>query len=183
LILLESEIREGLGSGRLLINPFNEDQLGPNSYDVRLAAELLCYQGAFDSQDRHWHLDMNANNPTESLRISRVGYVLKPGILYLASTLEQIGTAPGSELVPHITGRSSVGRLGMAVHITAGFGDVGFCAQWTLEITVVHPLRVYAGVRIAQAYFLEGRGATAGYQGRYQQQIGPTASRFHLKDK
>ena len=84
------------------------------------------------------------------------GYVLRPGILYLGSTVEEAGS---DFYVPCIEGRSSIGRLGISTHVAAGFGDIGFKQRWTLELTVVHPIRIYAGVRICQVYFhcVEGR--------------------------
>ena len=70
--------------------------------------------------------------------------------------------------VPMIEGRSSVGRLGLFVHVTAGFGDVGFCGYWTLEMFAVQPVRIYAGVQICQLFFHEIRGDYTEYKSKYQ---------------
>jgi dCTP deaminase len=176
MILFDSAIMEGLEDGSIIIDPFDRDQLGCNSYDVRLGDQLLIYEMLFGKA-----LDMRVANDTKGFAIPDDGLYLLPGQLYLGSTVETIGTT--RTYVPHIEGRSSVGRLGMAVHVTAGFGDVGFVGQWTLEITVVHPLKVYPGERIAQAYFLKGLGSpTRTYSGKYAGMHGPEASRME-KDK
>lgn len=165
MILFDSRIKSLVDFGELIIEPFNKDQLGPNSYDVRLSDSLLVYKRPPSFKQFNpkynvdgWCLDARSSNETEKLTISSRGFVLMPGILYLGATMEVVGTKAGSGYVPHIEGRSSVGRLGMTVHVTAGFGDEGFIGNWTLEITVVHPLRVYAGDCVAQAYFLGGIG-------------------------
>ena len=80
------------------------------------------------------------------------GMVLKPDQLYLGRTTERTET---HNLVPMIEGRSSIGRLGLFVHVTAGFGDVGFCGYWTLEMFAVQPVRIYPGVPICQIFYHE----------------------------
>lgn len=150
------------------IEPFDPAHAGPNSYDVRLADTLLVYTAPV--------LDTRQANPTVKLIIPSAGLVLSPGRLYLGSTVERI-EAHG--LVPWIDGRSSVGRLGMSVHVTAGRADDGWNGPLTLEITVVHPLRVYAGDRVAQVTFFELVGPRKPYSGRYTDSAGPVASRMH----
>lgn len=176
MIYFDHDIIKGMEEGHIKIDPFIRRNLGPNSYDVRLGPKLLTY--------RHLNggdacLDMQMLNPAEETIIPQEGLVLKPGVLYLGSTMESVGTT--ERCVPHIEGRSSVGRLGMGVHVTAGFGDCGFVGHWTLEITVVHPLRVYAGARVAQAYFIEGKTAPMRLYkdgGKYHSFDGPVASRM-----
>lgn len=122
-------------------------------------------------------LDMNKDNPTMDLFIPEEGLVLWPGVLYIGRTLERTAT---DKFIPMINGRSSVGRLGISVHITAGFGDIGFDGTWTLEITVAEPVRVYPCSEIAQVCFFKPCGKIKKlYKGRYQNQIDATASRFY----
>lgn len=174
MILVDKDIINAMSAGDIIIHPFFKAHLGPNSYDVRLFKELLVYTRGPDGE-----LDMRADNPTKKIVIPKGGLVLQPGTLYLGSTMERVGTH--RRYVPHIEGRSSCGRLGLGVHVTAGFGDMGFDGKWTLEITVVHPLRVYAGERVAQAYFLLGSSAAENmYQGKYSGKSGAVASRMHM---
>jgi dCTP deaminase len=118
-------------------------------------------------------LDMAVDEKTVKLTIPKEGLVLWPGVLYLGSTLEYT-ESPG--VAPKIDGRSSTGRLGMEVHFTAGFGDDNFKGDWTLEIGVIHPLRVYAGVPICQIAYSTLEGERQLYDGRYQGQRGPKPS-------
>lgn len=114
MILTGKEIQKRIGND-IVITPYSEKQLNPNSYNLRLHEELLVYT--------ELPLDMKKPNPAEKLVIPESGLLLKPGILYLGRTLESTET---HNLVPMLEGRSSIGRLGMLVHVTAGFGDVGF---------------------------------------------------------
>ena len=135
MILSGSEIRARLGND-IRIEPFNEDQLNPNSYNLRLHHELLVYEEIV--------LDMRRPNRFRRLVIPPDGLVLQPGQMYLGRTIEYTETR---NLVPMLEGRSSIGRLGMFVHVTAGFGDVGFCGYWTLEMIAIQPIRIYPGVQ------------------------------------
>lgn len=177
MILFDTVIKRGLETGDIVIDPFDERNLGVNSYDVRLAPALRCYEPTPSGV-----LDMRRENASFGVTIPEEGYVMVPGLLYLGSTVETIGTR--AHYVPHIEGRSSVGRLGLAIHVTAGFGDVGFVGTFTLELFVIQPLRVYAGERVAQAYFLEGKGTPSKlYTGKYAGYTGPVASRMHQDDR
>jgi dCTP deaminase len=169
-ILTGAAIHDCVVTGQITINPYNVKQVNPNSYNLKLGKKLLIYR-----VDRmpDAALDMRAENFTEELEIPEEGLVLYPNILYLGETEEYTDTP---HHVPHIEGRSSVGRLGMQVHVTAGFGDVGFKGKWTLEITVVHPLRVYAGVEVCQIAFQTVWGTINRYQGKYLNQEGVVAS-------
>jgi dCTP deaminase len=156
-ILTGKEILNRLGDD-IKIEPYSEKLLNPNSYNLCLHEELLVYT--------KFPLDMKQPNPTEKLVIPKEGMLLEPGKLYLGRTIEFTET---HNLVPMLEGRSSIGRLGMFVHITAGFGDVGFKGFWTLEIQVIHPLRVYAGVQICQIFYHTVEGAIEEYKsGKYQ---------------
>ena len=141
MILTGDEIRRNLGRN-VKIEPFNERQLNPNSYNLTLHDEILTYEEIV--------LDMRKPNRIRRIVIPPEGLVLSPNQLYLGRTIERTET---HNLVPMIEGRSSVGRLGLFVHVTAGFGDVGFCGYWTLEMFAVQPVRIYPGVPICQIFY------------------------------
>lgn len=149
------------------IEPFNLDQVNPNSYNLRISDKLLIYPAPI--------LDMKLDNITEEITIPPEGFVLFPGILYLGSTMEYTFT---HGVVPRIDGRSSGARLGLCVHLTAGFGDTFFAGTWTLELTVVQPLRIYAGVQVCQISYEGVTGELQKYQGKYQGQSGPQKSKL-----
>lgn len=136
------------------------------------------YSFAQDAISLESILDLKAENETHAFKIPEDGLILWPGILYLGRTIEVIGS---NSFVPIVEGRSSVGRLGVHVHVTAGFCDLGFRGSITLEIHCLHPIKIYPGVPICQAYFLEPRGEIELYKGRYQGQVEPTASRFGVQ--
>lgn len=142
MILSSKAIEANIEAGRITIDPYNPAQLNPNSYNLRLADELLVYKSPI--------LDMAREEQVERIEIPPEGLILLPGELYLGRTMEFTNTR---DFVPMLEGRSSVGRLGMFVHVSAGFGDVGFAGYWTLEIMVAKPLRVYAGTEICQIFY------------------------------
>ena len=139
MVLSDTAILQAIKDGKIVIQPFDASCLGSNSYDVHLSKHLAIYE--------NYNLDAAKHNKLKHFEIPSKGYVMKPGKLYLASTLEY---TESHIFLPYLDGKSSTGRLGMCIHLTAGRGDVGFCNYWTLEITVVHPIRVYAGMPIAQ---------------------------------
>lgn len=157
--------------GAAVVEPFVPGCLGPNSYDLHLGPWLYEVQPSSHPGEDYNTRDF-AVAPADRLS-ARVpggrwlrcdgagGYALQPGCFYLAATVERAGTT--RDLVPHIDGRSSVGRMGVRVHATAGRGDVGFVGHWTLEVDVAGavPVKVYAGMRVAQmAFYAMGPGAT-----------------------
>lgn len=142
MILSGREIKKQIEAGTIQIEPFDDKRLNPNSYNLRLHNELLVYTEPV--------LDMKRRLATKTLSIPEEGLVLRPGCLYLGRTCEYTST---SCYVPMLEGRSSVGRLGLYIHVTAGFGDVGFAGYWTLEIQCVQPVRIYAMVEICQIYY------------------------------
>lgn len=161
MILSGIEIKKRLGN-EIIIEPYNEKYLNPNSYNLRLHHEFLIYEEET--------LDMKKPNKTRSLIIPEEGLLLEPGKLYLGRTLEFTKT---EGFVPMLEGRSSIGRLGLFVHVTAGFGDVGFSGFWTLEIQCIQPIRVYAGVEICQIYYHSLQGDYEKYcSGKYQNNTG-----------
>jgi len=173
-ILSDTAILAARERGEILINPFDEKNLGGNSYDVHLGPVLRVYEtsstagGALAWRDQDIgalvELGYRGVDPMSSLgqldaaiepkvmdvMIPEAGITLAPGILYLASTVEYTET---NRHVPYLDGKSSIGRLGIFIHATAGRGDVGFCGHWTMEISVVQPVRVYAGMPIGQLTF------------------------------
>ena len=156
MILSGQEILARLG-GDIKIDPFNPAALNPNSYNLTLHDELMVYEEVV--------LDMAKANRVRRIPIPRDGIVLSPNQLYLGRTAERTET---HNLVPQIEGRSSVGRLGLFVHVTAGFGDVGFCGHWTLEMFAVQPVRIYPGVPICQIIYHEVAGELTEYDSKYQ---------------
>ncbi|WP_254512736.1 dCTP deaminase [Anatilimnocola floriformis] len=157
MILSGDEIRRRLGQD-INIDPFEPERLNPNSYNLTLHDELITYEEVV--------LDMAQPNRTRRLRIPKDGIVLAPQKLYLGRTVERTET---HNCVPMIEGRSSIGRLGLFVHVTAGFGDVGFCGYWTLEMFAVQPIRIYPGVPICQIFYHEIAGTYSEYNSdKYQ---------------
>jgi dCTP deaminase len=150
MILSGIEIKNRLGKD-IFIDPFDEKRLNPNSYNLRLANDILMYGKRNEINDFvKPTLDMKKQNEFVRGKIPEEGMVIYPGQLYLGRTMEMTET---KNLVPMIEGRSSVGRLGIFIHITAGFGDVGFKGFWTLEISCIQPVRIYAGVEICQVFY------------------------------
>lgn len=144
MILSDKKILEAIEQKNIVIEPYDKSCLGTNSYDVHLGKTLAVYKERM--------LDAKKHNTIEYIEIPEEGYVIQPGILYLGVTEEYTET---HHAVPFLEGKSSVGRLGIDIHATAGKGDVGFCNNWTLEISCVQPVRIYGGMPIGQLiYFL-----------------------------
>ncbi len=161
MILSGKEIQRHMGKD-IVIQPFDPKRLNPNSYNLSLHNELLVYENRL--------LDMKLPNPVKTLTIPESGLVLEPDKLYLGRTNEFTQT---DRFVPMLEGRSSVGRLGLFIHVTAGFGDVGFAGYWTLEIFCVQPIRIYPNVEICQIYYHDIQGDYDLYQsGKYQNNTG-----------
>lgn len=171
-ILSGHAIRTAIGVGDIEIDPLDPVQLNPVSYDLRLGDQVRWYlrneySGAPNAFTNFvpFHLDAAKPNATKVTTLASDGLVLEPLTLYLMHTAERIKT---TKYVPVIDGKSSGGRLGISVHATAGFGDPGFNGQYTLEVTVTHPVKVYAGMRIAQIRFHTIEGEVTQYAGNYQ---------------
>ncbi|MGW0836164.1 dCTP deaminase [Streptomyces prunicolor] len=167
MILTGPEITEAAFDGRVEITPFSSDQVNPNSYNVRLGDTLRTYTDQV--------IDARRDNHTQEIRLPEDGFVLEPDQLYLGHTVERVGS---DHFVPLLFGRSSVGRLGLFVEITAPIGDIGFHGQWTLMLSAVRPLRVYPGMKIGQIMFFVSMGEIDLYKGKYQAAAGPQESRF-----
>ncbi|HTP55406.1 MAG TPA: dCTP deaminase [Thermoplasmata archaeon] len=175
MILSDAAIRRAMDEGRIVIRPYRPACLGTNSYDVHLGPYLAVY--------RDGALDARRANEVREFRIPRTGFVLVPGQLYLGVTEEYTET---HGYVPFLEGKSSVGRLGIDIHSTAGKGDEGFCNYWTLEMSVKLPVRIYAGMPVGQLIYFEvsgeirrsyGAKSSAKYRTISRH---PTPSRMHL---
>jgi dCTP deaminase len=147
MILSDVDIIKAIEKGEIVIEPYDRSCLGTNSYDVHLGRHLAVYE------DRE--LDARKHNQVKHFEIPDEGYILEPGVLYLGVTEEYTET---HKTVPFLEGKSSIGRLGIDIHATAGKGDVGFCNTWTLEISCVQPVRVYAGMPIGQLIYFTVSG-------------------------
>lgn len=147
MILTDQEILDCVEKRSIVIEPFRRECLGSNSYDVHLGANLAVYRDGV--------LDARAHNLVDHFLIPPEGFVLQPNELYLGVTQEY---TESHTHVPFLEGKSSVGRLGIDIHATAGKGDVGFCNFWTLEISVKKPVRVYVGMPIGQLIYFETKG-------------------------
>ena len=150
MILTDKKILEAIEAGEIVIEPYRKDCLGTNSYDVHLSKYLAVYKDEI--------LDARLHNTIEHFEIPEEGFVLNPGKLYLGVTEEYTETFRS---VPFLEGKSSIGRLGIDIHATAGKGDVGFCNTWTLEISCTQPVRIYGGMPIGQLIYFAVDGEVA----------------------
>lgn len=173
-MLTANKIRKEIYNGNIIIKPYNFNQLNPNSYNVKLSNKLKMYD------ENCPVLDPNKKNDFyKDIIIPEEGYILMPNRLYLGSIEEYIGT---DKYISAIDGRSSIGRLGLSIHATAGFGDIGFKGHYTLEMFCIRPVIVYPGMLIGQVYFEKPEGIIDFlYNGRYQGQVEPTISKYSDK--
>lgn len=184
MILSDRSIREALESGRIVVDPLAEHALQPASIDIRLERHFRVFRS-------HRHAYIDIREPVEGLTETEevaddVPFVLHPGEFVLGSTLERVRL--GDDIVARVEGKSSLGRLGLLVHATAGYVDPGWDGYLTMELSNVSnlPIRLYYGMKIGQLSFADLTTAadrpygSAGLGSRYQGQVGPTASRIHL---
>ena len=139
MILTDKTIIDEIAACNIVIEPLIEANIGTNSVDLTLSNTLLMYTDHI--------LDVRKKNPYVPFIIPEEGMILQPNILYLASTVEYTETL---RHVPLLHGKSSLARLGLYIHVCAGFGDVGFRGHWTLELAVIQPVKIYPGMKIAQ---------------------------------
>jgi dCTP deaminase len=179
-ILTGSKIKSEVEAGNIRITPYSEDQLNPASYDLTLGDELRVYKdwvgyNEHASPPRAGQdmfpcakvCDVKQELETVSFQIPPTGWVLRPGIGYLLHTVEQVWTR---NYVPIVDGKSSIGRLFVLIHFTAGFGDPNFDGQYTLEVSALHPVRIYPGMRIGQIRFHTVEGELdRPYEGNYKE--------------
>jgi dCTP deaminase len=172
MILSGREIERHMGK-EIVIEPYDPQRLNPNSYNLTLHNKLLVYDNTV--------LDMKQPNPAHEITIPDEGLLLEPGRLYLGRTREFTKT---DCFVPMLEGRSSTGRLGLFIHVTAGFGDVGFSGYWTLEIFCIQPIRIYPGAEICQIYYHSILGDYDLYSsGKYQNNTDIQPSMMYLDFK
>jgi dCTP deaminase len=173
MILTNKAILDALKNKDIVIEPFNESQLNPNSYDITLAPKLSVYTNPI--------LDCKIKNDFIEFEIPESGYILQPGKVYIAHSNEY---TESHNVVPVLFGKSSLGRLGLTIHVTAGLGDVGFCGQWVLELVATQPLKIYPNMKIAQIVFNEVSGDTeVKYSGKYVNQRGNRTSEYYKNFK
>jgi dCTP deaminase len=181
-ILSDRTLREQIAAGRIVIEPFDDALVQPSSIDVKISNLFRVFRNhtaaVIDVKE-------NQENLTELITIADDGvFMLHPGEFVLGSTLERI--AVPDDLVARIEGKSSLGRLGLIIHSTAGFIDAGFDGHVTLELTNIAtlPITLYPGMKIGQVSFMHmttpaeqpyGKGARGS---KYQGQRGPTPSRY-----
>lgn len=174
MILSGLKIKEEVMNNNIFIEPFNENLLNPNSYNYRLGSELLeiCDDVIDPKNETHF----------KRIKLDENGYILKPHKLYLGSTLECIGS---NQYVTQLIGRSSVGRLGLFLQVTAPLGHVGCKLNWTLEMKAVQPLKVYKGMKIGQVTFwvMEGDKKIDYKNGKYNKFKKPQISMFYKEEK
>lgn len=169
MILTGSEIEKGIADGDIVIDPFQHANLGPNSYDFTLGSRCKIYKSLT--------LDARVENETEEFEIGSDGLLVAPSRLYLVNVHERMGSR---RYVPIIRGRSSTGRLGLFVNITADLIDIGSINQWTLQLHSVLPIRIYPGMAIGQVTFWAVKGEIIPYAGKYGRLPSPVGSLFHL---
>lgn len=163
MILSGEAIRKARKRGEITIEPFSDSLLNPNSYNFCLSNKVLRIVSNTESPQLYEEIELPAD-----------GLCLQPGTLYIGATYEIIGS---TKYVMTLLGRSSLGRLGLFLNKTADLGHVGSVSQWTLELSVVQPLRVYPYMRVGQVSFWKKFGSAKSYQGRYNKDLGPVPNR------
>jgi dCTP deaminase len=169
MILTGPEIERQVCSGAIHIDPFDAEQLNPNSYDFRLGETLVGYQST--------ELDVARANPVWERKLDARGEILYPDRIYLGHTLETMGS---EKFVPILRAKSSVARLGLFIHVTADLIDIGSVNQWTLQLHAVQPVRIFAGMLIGQVTFWCVQGDIVLYDGKYQASRGPQPSQSYV---
>jgi len=167
MILTGSEIQQQVAKGAITIRPFDPACLTTNSYDFHLSDQIITYKNNV--------LDVKQEQEVIVHTIPDEGFILEPGILYLGSTQEVIGS---DFFVPTVHGKSSTGRLGLFVHITAEIIDIGSLNQFTLMFNATQPVRVYKGMKIGQVTFWKPSGEITIYNGKYKGLNGPQKSQI-----
>lgn len=156
MILTGSAIRAAVDQGRITIDPYLPAHTNPNSHGYRLGETLKVFTRV--------PVDPRTSPATKTIQIPRRGYVLRPGRVYLGHTMERIGS---EHFVTSLIGRSSVGRLGLFLQISADLAQLGAVHQWTLEMVATQRVRVYAGMVVGQVSFWSTMGAAMPYRGYY----------------
>jgi deoxycytidine triphosphate deaminase len=168
MILTGLDIDSKVKTKEIIISPYHEEQVNPNSYNFRLGAVIKVYNS--------FPLDPKVINSVEEIIIPEEGYVLQPNRLYLASTEEVMGS---NFYAPTFAARSSIARLGLFINLSADLGDIGYIGQWTLQLFTIHPLRIYRGMRIGQIMWWKPQGDIKLYNGKYQGSNGPQQTQIY----
>ena len=181
MVLSDRTIRRLLDEGRIEIDPYDESLLQPSSVDVRVDRYFRVFHNA-----RYPFIDVREpqEDLTELVTADTEPFILHPGEFVLGSTLERIRLP--DDLVARLEGKSSLGRLGLLIHSTAGFIDPGWDGHVTLELSNVAnlPITIYHGMKIGQLSFVqlsepaESPYGSGGLGSKYQGQKGPTPSRY-----
>jgi dCTP deaminase len=171
MILTGRKIREGVEDGDISISPFDSTLINPNSYNYRLDKNILVAKPGV--------IDPRLPLAFERREIGESGFLLEPNNLYLANTYEDIGSR---RYTTTLIGRSSLGRLGLFLQITADLGHIGTGHKWTLELHVVQPLIVYFRMRIGQVAFWENIGEVEPYDGDYKRFSLPQPSKIYQEN-
>lgn len=172
MILTGSEILRRVESSEIIISPFLAENINPNSYNFRLGRTMKVYRDEV--------IDPAKENPVDIIMVEDDGYILQPRKLYLAETIEIMGS---TRFVPTYAARSSVARMGMFINLSAPLGDIGFIGRWTIQLFCLHPVKVYFGMNIGQMMFWHTSGEIELYSGKYQNAKGPIESRIHIDFK
>lgn len=177
-VLSDGHIKDSVLSGEIKIDPYDKEMVQPASYDVHLGSSFVSY----DRTDSRLIIDPLTTGPWGERVQHPDGIIISPQCFLLATTLEYIELSRC--LVARVEGVSSLGRLGLAVHSTAGYIDPGFSGEITLELFNMAPYSIVLtpGMRIAQLAFERLSGPSQGYKGRYQRQRGATPSKYGRKD-
>lgn len=168
MILSGKKIIEEVRNKKIVIYPFNIDDINPNSYNYTLDDYIKIYENDI--------LDPKKEMKTRLIKIPDEGMVLEPNKLYLGCTKEIIGS---DYYVPVITGRSSTGRLGLFVQITSDLVDIGFKGKLTLQFCATQPVKIYKGMKIGQVMFWKILGDVKLYNGKYQNSKEPRQSEIY----
>ena len=170
MILTGNKIRQEVKNKKICIDPFLEKNLNPNSYNFHLGHYVKIYKNKT--------LDPKVKQAVQIIKIPRAGLILSPDRIYLGYTVERMGS---NHYVPIIRGRSSTGRLGLFVHITADLIDIGSINHWTLQLYATQKIKVYSKMPIGQVTFWKPKGKIILYNGKYKDATGPMES-FIWKD-
>lgn len=181
MILSDRDIERAIKEKRIVIKPFDGRCVQPSTYDLHLLGEVLVFDNYTVSE-----IDVRSRvDVSRRVKISKDGFVLHPREFILGSTREWFKIP--ADICAKLEGKSSLGRLGLIIHATAGYIDPGFEGQLTFEISNISrvPIRMYAGMEIGQICFLKMSGPAKNLYGskklrsKYQGQTGPTASRVY----
>ena len=164
MILTGKEIQREVDSKSITITPFDESMINPNSINYRIGNKIKKFI-KFE----------NNKSVFESILIPKIGLQLEPHTCYISNTLEIIGS---TKYAMSLIGRSSLGRLGLFLQISANLGHTGCCHQWTLEIVATKPIIIYPNMKIGQVSFWKNKGESTDYKGAYGKISNPQESLY-----